>query len=159
MQPLYKLSEQLHALESDEDIDQQTFEDTMEALEGDFENKCLSVGKFVKAKNDEAAFVDVEIKRLAQRKKQCTYTADRVKEYLRVHMLANDKSKFSDPIITLSMRKGSQRLELTGKAPAQFVTTETVEKVDKRGITAAMKEGAAFDNCELVRGDESLMIK
>lgn len=160
MQPLYKIAEQLTHLESIEDeIDPETFADTMEALEGDLEAKALSVGMFIKGQLDAADFVDTEIKRLAERKRKHIKTADDVKEYLRGIVVEHKLPKSTNGIITLSLRKGSQRLEITGKAPAQFVKTETVEKVDKRGITAAMKEGASFDGCALVRSEDSLVIK
>ena len=159
MEPLYRISERLHQFyDLEGELDEKTFADTLESLEGEMEQKCLSVGLFVKTEQLNVDAIDVEIARLTKRKKRMKDTIDRVRNYLRYHMIETKTGSAKNALLTLSTKKSPPSLEITGKPPSQFVKTETVEKVDECGITAAIKAGAEFDGCALVRGDDQLVI-
>jgi len=161
MKPLYELADQLDRLRDLEDeLDEQTFLDAIEGLEGEIEIKCTQTGYVIKSLSDETDLISGEIKRLTFRKQKAEQTRDRLKQYLRAYMQRTGIKKIPDPIVPVSLIKGRQSLKNDEGAvpPPQFTTIEEVVKVDKRGITAAIKDGAEFPGWRLERGDDSVKI-
>lgn len=74
-------------------------------VEGDFATKAKRVGHFVRELTREIKAIEAEEDRLRDRRKSRENAADRLKRYLEVNMLATEKMRIEDALITLRIQK------------------------------------------------------
>lgn len=105
---LYEISEQYHealtALTEDE-FDQQTIDDTLEAIQGEFEEKGKNVAAFSQNIHSDIEVIDKRIKELQARKKVLLNRQTSLKNYLHKNMEATGITKIESPYMTVSIRK------------------------------------------------------
>ena len=166
MPALYQLVDQLKGLQAaiedlPDDAPADLFKDTFEALEGDIQKKCEDWSVYLKLVSLEYDNCKSEIKRLQKLKSQLENQLQKGKDTVKHYMQEADVRSVKGTA-PMYLRKGQEHAKPQSddvEPPAQFVTVEQVKKVDGRGITAAMKEGAEFTGYALVRGDDSLVLK
>lgn len=108
MSSLYELTadyEAVLAMLYDGDMDEQTIMDTLDAIEGAIEDKADGYAIIINALNNDAAGIDVEIKRLQTRKRMLDNRAKRLKDNLAESMRALGKTKFSTQLYTFRLQK------------------------------------------------------
>lgn len=115
MGTLYNLSqeyEQLYELlsdDNDEMLNEALF-DTIEGIEGEFEQKAEATAVYIKRLNAEAEMIKQEVQTLQKRQKSRQNKADRLKEYLFDAMKSVKLNKIDAPKASISLRKSPPAL-------------------------------------------------
>lgn len=161
---LYELTEQHKELaklaETDEDM-AEAVENTMEALEGDFNDKAVSLITVVNNINTDVVSIDDEIKRLSDRKKVMVSRQNSMREYLRVNMEESGISKIQCSLFTITLAKGRDIVQIQDeeKIPTDYLNIKTSVTPMKREILADLKTGIDIPGTILVKSKSSLRIK
>lgn len=160
MAKLYELTNDLKAIES-EDFDEQTLKDTLEAVEGEFNDKALSIAKLVENLNGDTSTIDAEIKRLQARKTAITNKQKQLRDYLLFNMQESGITKIDCPLFKISLRKGMEKVVIDNEMqiPDEFAKVEVVTKIDKNEVKKQLKAGAEIPGARLERGETTLLIK
>lgn len=118
MSTLYELTEQWETVADmfyDEETDEQTIFDTLEAIEGEFEDKADNFAKLIRNVLADAEALEKEEKRIYARRKSLENKAKRLKETLQANMEFIGKTKFKTALFTFSVANngGMQPLTIT----------------------------------------------
>ena len=160
---LYELATQLRQLEAlsdSDDLPAEVIADTLEALEGSFEDKAAAVGKFVLSLQANAQAVKDAAAAMKERSARIERRADQLKAYLLLHLQGTQRRKIERPDIVLRVQMNPPGVTIIDEAaiPAEYwVQPEPPPKrVDKKAILAVMKAGkdvpgAAMDQGEHLR--------
>jgi len=113
--------------ESDSDM-AQAVADTMEGVEGEFNDKAISLMAVVDNMNGDVAAIDAEIARLTARKKTIKNRQDSMRHYLQVNMEASFISKITCPLFTITLAKGRDMVQIDDvyKIPTDYLDIKTV---------------------------------
>lgn len=119
LREMYELSEdyrQVLELMEEDDWDEQTARDTLEAVFGEIEYKAESMAKIIRMFNASAETAKAEADRLSARAKSFNNKADFIKSVLFENMKAINKTKIKTPLFTISIAKngGKEPLKITG---------------------------------------------
>lgn len=160
MAKLYELTGDLLALE-DLDLDSDTLSDTLEAINGEFNDKAIGILKFTENMNSDIESIDSEIKRLQARKKAIENRKARLRDYLLHNMEASGITKIECPFFTASVRKGVESVEITDldSLPDEYVSVKVETKPDKSAIKRELKAGKEIQGATLKRGNNTILIK
>lgn len=151
---LYELTEQAQALyellQADE-IDEQTYNDTIEAI--GVENKIESYCAVIRQLQGEAELYKAEADRIYKKQKSTQNAVDRLKNSLFMFLKATGQSKAKAGIFNVAVST-SQSVNVTDekKIPSEYLI-EQAPKVDKAGIRKALKDGAVIAGVELVTNE------
>lgn len=167
---LYKLSEgaqaamaNMKAMLESEEIDSETYEDTMEALTGELEDKVVNVGLHIKNLRAEQQALKNAADEFAKRQKSVQSNIDFYEAYLFKHMTLNSIEKAGNEYIELKVKKmpdlvqikDAESLPINYFLPARPIPRSP----DKKAILKALKDGEAVDGAELITNRKSLSIK
>ena len=162
---LYDLTGNFLALQEmmmDPDIDQEMIQDTLEAMDGDYEEKLENYGKIITNLSVLATGIDEEEKRLKAKKKTINNQIDRLKKNIKESMIALDKKKIKTELYSYTIRDGvpSVVIDDTDKVPTEFRTPQP-DKIDMDGIKRLLKSSDKDFNeyAHLRIGDPSLLMK
>lgn len=138
---------ELLEIAQDPDVDPQVIADTMESIEGEFEDKADSYVVVMKELQAQADKFGKEIERLTTHKTTISNNINRMKSILLESMHAIGKDKLQTEHFKLSVRKngGLAPLKITGDVPDEFCKFEP----DNAKIRAALDEGENLDFAEL----------
>ena len=140
MASLYELTNDALALQEmleSGEIDEQTFNDTVEAL--DVDTKIENICKMIRNLEADATAYKAEKDRLAAKEKTANNAVDRLKENLLNHLLTLDKKKVSAGTFTVSVGKSkSLNVIYEDMLPEQFFIPQP-PKIDKVGITKMVR--------------------
>jgi hypothetical protein len=159
---LYELTQQLievGELASDPEIPAEALADTLEALEGEFNEKAIAISHVLKNTDGDVGAIDEEIKRLQLRKKFMTSGKERLKAYLRDNMQRLGIKKITSPLFTISLRAPAKSVHIIDEAMLTDEYFRTTYTVNKAAITAALKAGGIVAGAELIDGKAGVMIK
>lgn len=149
---LYELTEQfksLHELAENEEIDEDVFLDTLEALEGEIGDKIDGLCSVIKTLDAESAACKAEADRLTERAKKKAARMDKMKDYLSEMMQKVGMKAFDNPRHAVKFNKG-ERITFTDESAIiayleehypELVTVKTETKPDKAGIKKMIKSG------------------
>lgn len=162
---LYNLTGNFLALQEmmmDPDVDPEVIQDTLDAMDGDYEEKLENYGKVITNLSVLAAGIDEEEKRLKARKKTINNQIDRLKKNIKESMIALDKRKVKTELYSYTIRDGvpSVVIDDTEKIPKEFRTPQP-DKIDMDGIKRLLK-GSDKDFNEYAHlriGEPSLLMK
>lgn len=165
MATIYELKSgyiELMMMAEDGEVDEQALHDTMEALEGEIEDKADGCAMIMKELDAKAEIIDKEIKRLQERKKSLENRSDWIKKSLQELMILSGKTKFKTTLFNFSIAKNpaSVRLDTEDLAiiPERFL--KYVEpSIDKTAIKDALKNGEDLTGIAHLEQTESLRIK
>lgn len=151
MATLYEMTAQANALyemlQADE-IDEQTFNDTLEAL-GTAE-KVESYCKVIKQLQSDIDMFKGEIDRLTARKKTAENAVDRMKNALLTFLQFSGQDKVKAGSFAVSTAT-TQAVQITDeKAIPCIYLVEQPPKIDKIGIKNALKAGEEISGAELI---------
>ena len=162
---LYELTEQHKELEklaetSDEDMAQALI-DTFEAIEGDFNDKAISLVTVANSISADTGAIDAEIKRLQARKKTMQNKENAMKDYLRHNMEACGISKITCPLFSITLSKPRKIALITdeSKIPTDYLDIKTSVSPMKALILKELKAGEEIPGAELGESKPSLLIK
>lgn len=151
MANLYELTAQaaqLYEMLQGEEIDEQTFLDTLEAM--GVNDKVESYCKIIKQLQSDAEMYGAEIARLKARKKTAENGIERMREALLTYLEMSGQDKVKAGTFSVSVSQ-TQKLSITegAKIPPEYLVIQPPE-VDKNGLKKAIKGGAVFEGIELV---------
>ena len=161
---LYELTEQhkeLALLAETDDNMAEAVENTMEALEGDFNDKAISLITVVNNINTDVTAIQYEIERLTSRKKVMTNRQESLREYLRTNMEEYGISKIQCPLFTITLAKGRDIVQIQDeeKIPTDYLNIKTSVTPMKREILAELKNGNDIPGAILIKSKSSIRIK
>ena len=133
----------------DMDFPLDAIKDTMESLDGYFDQKAISVAAYAKQLEAEAEAIKTAEDSMAKRRKALERSAKGLKEYLKNEMDAIGKKKItSSPWFVLSIQKNPAALDIYDEEvlPSEYISTkQIIEKViDKAMIKTAFACGVGF---------------
>ncbi len=160
MVKLYEIANEYAEL-ANSDMDAEMIADTLEGMQGEFEDKAEAILAIIKNEQALSEALKAEAKNLADRAKSCVNRVDNLKAYLASSMETMEVKKVSAGVHSLSVRKGSKSVEIkdVDSLPSEFVNYETTIKPDKNLIREKLKLGQLISGAELVTGKSSLIIK
>ena len=126
---LYELTEQYLALQEmayDPEVDEQVFQDTMEGLWGEIEDKADGYAKIILGMKADIEALRAEEMRLAARRKGLETRSSQLKDNLEANMRDMGKMKFKTALFSFNIQKngGLQPLVIDGlieDIPGRFV--------------------------------------
>ncbi|WP_455146693.1 siphovirus Gp157 family protein [Stomatobaculum longum] len=161
MGTLYELKSeyiQLRDMAGDPDIGPEALRDTMEAINGELEDKADGYAKVIRELEAEEAGLDAEIKRLQARKSAVSGNKGRIKDALESAMRETGKLKFKTALFSFGIQKNPPSVAiLSENIPLDYLVVPEPQP-DKKRILAELKAGATFDWAEL-RQTEALRIR
>ena len=151
MASLYELSEQMQELTQMlecGDIDQQTFNDTVEAM-GVYD-KVENIVKYIKNLSAEEVALIEEAKKLSVRAKTTSNKIASLKDYLLFFMNQHDYKKFDAGIFKITKSAGKNSLNITdaNSIPKEYFV-EQLPKLNNKALTEDIKAGMEIDGAEL----------
>ena len=162
---LYEITEQYMQLldfAEDPDIDPQVLADTMESIEGEFEDKADGYAKVLLALDADAEAIKSEIDRLQGRKKALENNSKRIKENLQRAMILCDKRKFKTTLFSFNIQKNAPSVVIDEtdifKIPQEYIVFKDPE-VNKTAIRDALKAGVDLEGIAHLQQGESLRIR
>lgn len=140
-------AQELYELLTSGEIDDQTFEDTLQAM-GTAE-KLESYCKVIKQLEADAEMLKAEKERIDKKKKTVETSVLRMKKAVADFLKAQGTKKATAGIFTaaLSTSKAVNILD-ENKIPARFLV-EQAPKIDKSAIRSELMTGAEIEGCEL----------
>ena len=164
MVSLYKLTEQQRELKEvagNSDLPAEAFADTFNALDGQFNEKAVSVIHVVRNMDSDIEALDAEIKRLGDRKSVIKNKKENIREYLRSNMEASGINKIDCPLFSITLAKGKDVVFIDDEAaiPDDYVSVSVVTKPDKAAILKALKNGDSVAGARIEKSKTSLRIK
>ncbi len=143
----------------DEDADEQMILDTLEAIEGEIEDKANNYAKIIKELEAKQNARKEEAKRLTESAKIFENRVKVLKSNLFNSMKATGKTKFATDLFSFNIAKngGKQTLTIDGDVPEEY--TKTVIENDTDKIRQALENGEKLTFAHLEPRGESLRIK
>ena len=144
------------------DIDDKTFEDTLEGLSGDLELKATNVALFIRNLEANADAIKAAEKGMAERRKAVEAKVDRIRQYLLDNMLRTGINKIECPYFVLSVRKNPPAVEVFNQdlIPNEYfdVPEPPAPTLNKNRLKDDLKAGVIIEGAKLIAG-QSLQIK
>ena len=146
------------AMEAGEE-EAQALADTMEAIDGEFEDKADNYAKDISALHETADSIDDEIKRLQSRKTAMNNNADRIKKNLEKAMIATGKEKFKTTLYSFGIQNNPASVVIDDDAsiPKEYRIPQP-DKIDKKAIGDFLKAGNKVNFAHLEQS-QSLRIR
>lgn len=152
----------LLGLLTDEETDQQMILDTLESIEGEFEDKADNYARIIKALESEAAALKDEEARLRARRQSRESNIRLLKNNLESIMKAIGKTNFKTLLFNFGIVKNGGKAPIKITVPVQEIPNEffkrTEKELDNEKIRKALEEGEISFASYEERG-ESLRIK
>ncbi len=151
MTTLADLADMLNKLvEEVEYLDAQTYNDTLEGVEGAFEVKAEKVVYAIHGIERRAQLMKDQARRFHERIVVVEQNAKYLKTYLQHHLEFTGKKALETPSFTIRLRKSTAVL-ITDEdsVPSQMMRTKTVSDPDKVAIGKQLKAGEEVPGCEL----------
>jgi hypothetical protein len=138
------------------DVDEQTFNDTLESLSGDLEVKATNIAALTRNLEATAAAIkDVETQ-MAARRRIVEAKADRLRAYVLQGMQLAGVQKIETPFFALSIKQNPPSVVINeaGLIPAEFMRQPEPPPPapDKKAIGEALKAGREVPGAHLQRG-------
>ncbi|MBO5990943.1 MAG: siphovirus Gp157 family protein [Lentisphaeria bacterium] len=153
-------------LENSDELSDDVIADTLEALDGEFEEKADATACYIKNRLGFADMIENEGHNLIERAKKIRGSAEKLKSYLLNHMLAVGKTRVETPRNMISVRKNPDKVVLD--EPKFLSWAQTEQRVDlltykpaepnKTAIKKALQDQADIPFAHLESG-QSLQIK
>ena len=157
---LYHLTmeaQQLYELLQQEEIDEQTYKDTLEAIGADkmLEECCKMYRQFLA---DEAAY-KAEKEYFETKKLAATMAKERLKKSIIMYMQAAGQSKTTAGDFKLSMRP-TEKINIIDEQliPQKYITVKETKDISRSAIKDAIKKGETVPGAEIITGT-SLTVK
>lgn len=157
MTQLYAMTSQMAELaamlDTDDDGIKQAIQDTMGAIQGEFEVKADNIVMLRRNIEGDLLAIDSEIDRLTELKRIKNNSINQLGEYLRKNMEAADIKSIKRPLFTITLAKGSERVivDKEDDLPDDFTVVKTSINPDKAAIAARLKEIRTYNEAVRTR--------
>lgn len=152
---------QIIEMMEDPDMDPEVLKDTLESIEGELEDKIDGYGKVILQLESEIEAIQKEKKRLDAREKTLRSNIDRMKEIVKMSMIATGKKKIKSLLFSFSVAKNPVKMVIDDqtKIPALYYEVpEPKPELNKTLLKENLKNGEIIEGVHLEQG-ESLRIK
>lgn len=162
MATMYELTgefRELLALAGDPEIDPEAIADTLEAIQGEIEQKAENTAVIINELTAEAAKIKAEEIRLTERRKALENHAARLKDGLYNAMKTVGREKFKTTLFSFNIQNNPVKLVIDdeSKVPGEYLI-EQAPKVDNAALKEFLKNGNTCSYAHLEQ-TESLRIK
>lgn len=159
MTALYKIANQYAEL-SNSDMDAEMIADTLEGIEGEFEDKLENIMGAIKNLEAESEMLKTESKNLAERAKSAQNKADSMKQYIIKSLMTMDKKSMSAGVHKVTVVKPRASVDIidANKLPAEFVEYKTTVQPDKKLIMDKLKLGEEVSGAQIKIGNPTLKV-
>ncbi len=163
---LYELTSDLITLQEllEESVDDQLLQDTLEAVQGEYDVKMESYAKVIKNLEADMDALKTEAKRLTDKRKVLENNIDRLKKAMFDSMKAVGKSKAGGQLFTVAIQKNGGKVPVImaedadlSILPDQLV--KVVESPDLEAIRELLEAGKVVEGFTLGERGESLRIR
>lgn len=161
---LYEINDAYEKALSNFAVDDETGEvifddEEIKRLEGAFEEKVDNIACYIKSLNALSDSIKAEKQALDERLKSNDKKVESLKKFLVMSLEMRDMKKFESARNKLSFRKStSVVINEDAVLPTKYVKTVVTEKVDKKAIGDALKNGEVVEGCYL-KESNNLQIK
>lgn len=161
---LYEINDAYEKALSNFTVDDETGEvifddEEIKRLEGAFEEKVDNIACYIKSLNALSDSIKTEKQALDERLKSNDKKVESLKKFLVMSLEMRDMKKFESARNKLSFRKStSVVINEDAVLPTKYVKTVVTEKVDKKAIGDALKNGEVVEGCYL-KESNNLQIK
>ena len=141
--------------------------DTLDAVDGEMEDKLASCAAFVKQLAAEADALDAEIKSLRQRSASKKREIERFKKYIMDCMINADVKKVDEPLAKLTIRQNAESVEVSDELgfidwaqrhDRDDLLRYSTPDINKTAVKDAIRAGTELPGAQIVR-TKSLIIK
>ena len=141
--------------------------DTLDAVDGEMEDKLASCAAFVKQLAAEADALDDEIKSLRQRSASKKHEIERFKKYIMDCMINADVKKVDEPLAKLTIRQNAESVEVADELgfidwaqrnDRDDLLRYSTPDINKTAVKDAIRSGTELPGAQIVR-TKSLIIK
>lgn len=153
MVKLYELtSNYIQLLDMADSLDEETFRDTLSAIEEAIEDKAENTGKLIRGLEADIEAIKAEEKRLADRRRALENKVLNAKVYLQEQLEAAGLDKVKRPTLTISIQNNPPSVEIADEQliPSDYMIPQP-HKIDKKAIMTALKDGLVIEGCSLVQ--------
>ena len=163
MSSLYELTGELLQLQDmllESDADDQCLNDTIEAVEGEFEVKAEGYGCIIRNLEADIAAIKAEEERLAKRRAALTKNRDWLTERVHTAMLVLDKKTVKTELFTWGLRNNPAHVVISNEneIPFDFINTKVTSSPDKTKIKEFLQSEAGKD-CEWAHLEQDTRIE
>jgi hypothetical protein len=152
---LYEISENIQELiNMIDDIDDQTFNDTMESLQLELHDKADNYAKVIKVLEGEINTIKNEVERLGTMKKARENKIEWLKSTLEEAMIHADDKKFKTELFTFGIQRNPAKLtfETEEFIPLEYYV-EQKPKLDNTKLKEDIKSGKIIKGVSLIQGE------
>lgn len=166
MSRLYELTADLMALQEmlEEYVDDQCLLDTLEGVQGEYEIKLEAYCKVIKNLEADIDALNLEAKRLTEKRKVLANNVDRLKKAMFDSMKATGTEKVKGQLFTVAIQRNGGKVPVIvadnvdlSILPDQLV--KVVESPDLEAIRELLEAGKVVEGFSLGQRGESLRIK
>lgn len=158
---------QLYAIANDyasltaQDLDPEFIADTLEGIQGEFEDKIEQLLAIIKNEAAYAEMLKEESKNLAERAKVSENKVASIKAYIATSMDTAGKKSMRAGLHSVTVRSPSKTVEIVdeSKVPIEYFEFVTSKKFDLSAIKHQLKAEKLVPGAELKIGKPSLLIK
>ena len=143
MNTLYELTENYqHVLDLAEQLDAEVLKDTLDSIDEAIEVKVENTAKVIKELEGKASTIDVEIKRLQDRKSTLVNNSKGIKEYLQTEMEKVGKTKIKGELFNIGIQNNPVSVNVLNETliPEGFFVPQPA-KLDKKALKDELKHG------------------
>lgn len=148
---LYELAQNYaQLLEMADDMESDALVDTLEALQGEIEEKAENIAKLIKNLEADAKIIKEEEQRLAERRRAIEAKVERLKAYLQEQLEVAGLQKVKRPTITVAIQANPPSVEIADEKliSSEFMIPQPA-KIDKKAILERLKNGEIIPGCSL----------
>lgn len=147
-------------LAKSDDAPQEAIRDTLDAIEGEFNDKAIKVVDVISAVGNDIAAIDREIERLQARKKVILNKEKNMRDYLISNMEVCGIKKIQCPLFSITFVEGKEAVIVDNEdlLPDEFIKVKTSTAPDKVALKAALKSGE-IPGAHLGKGSPYILIK
>lgn len=150
---------QLMEMMDEADGDMTVIEDTLEAIEGEFEEKAENYAKLIKEYTAEAEKFEAEKKKLAHKQTVAQNKADYLKNKLYLSMKEMNKPKFKTELFSFGIQKNGGLAPLVVDDGVDIPAEYTKPEPDTTKIREALNKGETLGFARFGERGESLRIR
>lgn len=158
--PLYELVKyraELEALADSGEVPPEQIADTLEALDGELQDKAIQVAAFTRNLEASADAIREAGKAMLARADRIEKRAESVRAYLLFQMQAAGITKVECPWFTLAVRKNPPAVAIDDEAaiPTEFIVQPPppAPRPDREAIKRALKAGEDVPGCRLTQSE------
>ena len=148
---LYELTTSYNELlDMADQLDEETFRDTLQAIEEALEDKVENTAKFIRCVEADIEALKAEEKRLADRRKALESKVSNAKSYLQNQLEVAGLDKVKRATVTVSLQNNPPSVLVKNESliPSHYMIPVPA-KVDKKSILQLLKEGGEVPGCEI----------